>query len=539
MMNQAEGGMKYFGLFFSLFFCFFCMPVGAEEGKAAPVALPDAGQPVSLPPERVSISTGETRRFEVPFVIERYRSSTLHARVAQVEGRAFEMEGVSAGNAVVTVWSQGINKEFQVTVSSSLMPIYRELSRELGDLPEVSVELSDETLTLRGEITRTVRWDYFRRVVKRYEDRCRNYVTFHPGPELFEELEKQLAAAGYPITDKISPQKPGQLKLQVSNGVLTVSGYLLCEDDIAAVKRILASLKWLSPEWNDGAMRVETDLRMADTQLDVGVVFVGVTRTQLERLGNSSADGTVLSWNLIAWFRALAGAAPDELAGASGGKGLYSYLNTDLKGSLIFFGNNGISDFRDAGHVTLTNNSKNFATYENGGTLNVKVYGQDTAELKPIEFGLKLKMRGGLVRADEARLELELEKSLAPIKQDEDYFQRSTKATTEILCPLNQTAVIAGQKDLTYSSSGPGGYAFLRHIPVINWFTSSSEEQQEEMLLLILVSPRIAGSPVALTSLPSDDTREVEESISRVVEEKSEKAREQESRGWFEKMFTW
>ena len=285
--------------------------------------------------------------------------------------------------------------------------------------------------------------------------------------------------------------------------------------------------------------RAETDLKVADTQLDVGVVFVGITRTQLQRLGNSSADGTVLSWNLIAWFRAIAGAAPDELAGTSSGNGLYSYFNTDLKGALVFFGNNGISDFRDAGHVTLTNNSKNFATYENGGTLNVKIEGSDNADLKPIDFGLKLKIRGGLVRANEAKLELELEKSLAPIKQDEDYFQRSTKTTTEILCPLNQTAVIAGQKDLTYSDSGPRGYAFLRHIPVINWFTSSREEQYEEMMILILVSPRIASSQVQMTSIPSDDTREVENNISKSIEEKSEEVHEQESQNWFLKMFTW
>ncbi len=533
--------MKCFCLLLSLFFCFCCALPGAE-GTASPEkaeVLPDSGHLISLPPERVSISTGETRRFEVPFVIERYRSNTLNARITQVEGRAFEVEGVSAGNATITVWAQGISKEYQVTVSSSLMPIYRELSRELGDLPEVSVELSDDVLTLRGEITRILRWDYFRRVVRRYEDRCRNYVTFHPGPELFEELRKQFAAAGYIVAETVSPQNPGQLKLQVSNGVLMVSGYLLSESDIVSVQRILASQKWLSPEWNGQTMRAETDLKIADIQLDVGVVFVGVTRTQLERLGNSSADGTILSWNLIAWFRALAGAAPDELAGTSGGKGLYSYLNTDLKGSLVFFGNNGVSDFRDAGHVTLTSNSKNFATYENGGTLNVKVYGQDTAELKPIEFGLKLKIRGGLVGRDEAKLELELEKSLAPIKQDEDYFQRSTKTATEIRCPLNQTAVIAGQKDLTYSDSGPGGYAFLRHIPVINWFTSSEEEQQEEMLLLILVSPKIAESNVQMTSIPSDDTKAVEEVITRSVNEKSERAREQESLNWFEKMFTW
>ena len=154
--------------------------------------------------------------------------------------------------------------------------------------------------------------------MKRYEDRCRNYVTFRPGPALFTELKKQMENAGFQVGDSVSPDAPGSVKFQVSNGTLTVSGWVLCENDIATVKRILASQVWLSPEWNGNSMRAVTDLTVADTQLDVGIVFVGVTRTQLERLGNSSADGTVLSWNLIAWFRALAGGAPDSLAGTSG-----------------------------------------------------------------------------------------------------------------------------------------------------------------------------------------------------------------------------
>lgn len=512
----------------------------AAAPAAVPASLPGIqGALISLPPESVSVSTGESRKFEVPFLVEQCKSSAACAKITRQEGRSFEIEGVSAGTAVVTVSGPGISKEFRVTVSSSIMPIYRELSRELGDLPEVGVELADNVLTLRGEITRTGHWEYFRRVVKRYEARCRNYVTFQPGPALFSELKQLFEASGYKVADSISPKAPGQLKFQVSNGVLTVSGYLLCENDVASVKRILAAQKWLSPEWNGNAMRAETDLQIADTQLDIGIVFVGVTRTQLERLGNSSADGTVLSWNLIAWFRALAGDAPDELAGSSDGRGLYSHFNTNLKGSLVFFGNNGISDFRDAGHITLTNNGREFASYENGGTLNVKIYSQDTAELKPIDFGLKIKARGGLVRADEVRLELDLEKSLAPIKQDEDYFQRSTKTRVEIRCPLNKTAVIAGQRELTYSESGPSGYAFLRHIPVVSWFTSSEEEQGEEMQFLILVYPQIAGRKVEMSSIPSAETAALEENVSRSVVEKNRKVRAREELSWFEKMFIW
>ena len=53
------------------------------------------------------------------------------------------------------------------------------------------------------------------------------------------------------------------------------------------------------------------------------------------------------------------------------------------------------------------------------------------ADLKEINFGLTIKVSGGLVTSDKVRLILEVEKSLAPIKQDDDYLQRKTKSKTE------------------------------------------------------------------------------------------------------------
>lgn len=520
--------MKRF--FLSLFFA-------AGVLAAADAAPSPDGGIVSLPPESLSVATGEVRRIEMPFPVTQYKSSTENVRIANASGRSFDMEGVTAGNAVVTVSMPGMNKEFRVTVSSSVMPLYRELCRELSDLPEIGVELSDNVLALRGEITKPGHWEYFRRVMRRYENDCRNYVVFRAGPVLFAELTKELESAGYKVVDAVSPEQPGQLRLQAGNGVLTVSGYLLCDEDVASVKRILASQNWLRPEWNGNSLRVETDLNVADTQLDVGVVFIGVTRTQLEYLGNSSADGTVLSWNLIAWFRALSGAFPEGVSGNSG-TGVYSNFNTNLKGTLVFLGNNGIADFRDAGHLTLTSNAAEAASYENGGTLSIKVVNKDVAEIKEIDYGLKLKVRGGLVRADMVRLELELEKSLAPVKQDDDYLQRKTKTKSVILCPLDKTAVIAGQKESAYSASN-SGYAFLRHVPVINWFMAGQEDVGEEFQILILVCPQIAARKADMTEKPSAQTANLEKTVSESVRAKDKKVHDREKRNWFLKMFTW
>ena len=107
------------------------------------------------------------------------------------------------------------------------------------------------------------------------------------------------------------------------------------------------------------------------------------------------------------------------------------------------------------------------------------------------------------------------------------------------MCPLNKTAVIAGQKESTYSSSGPGGYAFLRHVPVVNWFLSSREDLGEELQLLILVCPQIANRRVQMTAVPSGETANVENAVSKSVNEKSEKIHRQETLNWFQKMFTW
>ena len=120
--------MKRF--FLSLFFA-------AGVLAAADAAPSPDGGIVSLPPESLSVATGEVRRIEMPFPVTQYKSSTENVRIANASGRSFDIEGVTAGNAVVTVSMPGMNKEFRVTVSSSVMPLYRELCRELSDLPEL------------------------------------------------------------------------------------------------------------------------------------------------------------------------------------------------------------------------------------------------------------------------------------------------------------------------------------------------------------------------------------------------------------------
>ena len=137
------------------------------------------------------------------------------------------------------------------------------------------------------------------------------------------------------------------------------------------------------------------------------------------------------------------------------------------------------------------------------------------------------------------KLDLDLERSLPPVRDDKDYVQRKSKTKTSLVCPLGKTAVIAGQKELTFANNGPSGYAFLRHVPIVNWFTSFEEDSGEQVQMLILVSPELMKPNVQLARHPSEETAGVETSVSDDVSKAEQKVLERESIPWYKRMFTW
>ena len=489
--------------------------------------------------EQVSITVGEKRVLNMPFSIESCKSDSSNVKIERITGSTFEISGASPGQAVVIVHAGGIEKEYRVTVYNSTLQTYQELSRLLEELPEITLHMYDGGLVLRGIVTQPVHWDYFRRIMQSYENRCDNYVSFIPDTKLISDLKKQLADAGFPVEDKSGAEYPGKLSMNLTGTVLTVRGHLYSEEGVQTVQSILSAQRWLNPEWNANNVTLQTDLRIAPAQIDLGVVFVGVKRTQLERLGNSSADGTVLTWDVVNWFKALYGGAMDAIdSRGSQHAGTSVTLNTNLKGSLLFFGQNGVSDFRDAGHITLTSNGGE-SSFENGGTRQVKVYGENSADLKEIEFGLKYKAQAFLQEDNTVKLDLDLERSLPPVRDDQDYVQSKSKTKTSLICPLGKTAIIAGQKELTFTHTGPGGYAFLRHIPIINWFASSSEEKGEENQILILVSPELMQQNTDISARPSEENASLEQEVSERVNEENQKVLDNEQKSWVQRMFTW
>ena len=481
----------------------------AQSGEAPS----QAGSQAALPTESVTISQDEVRTLEVPFEIIGYESSSKSVKILRSKGRRLEIKGVEPGYADISLNSNSMSKTFKVHVTNSLASLYRDLCKDISDFSEVTAEMSHNAITLRGEISKYSRYLAFMNILDKYRDSYRNYVAYKPGPEMFDSLRRQLVDAGFKVENDI-PKKAGTVGMKISSGILTFYGRMLCDNDIEEIKKIVSSQKWLSAGPNP--TEVVYNLEVDDTQLDVNVVIVGVTRSQLARMGNSGANGTVLSVDLQSWFRYLAGELPPGLgsdAPQKSGFGGLAYMNTGIQGAIQFFG-------------------------ENGGTLNVEIHGRDVADLKEINFGLTIKVSGGLVKADKVRLILEVEKSLAPIKQDDDYLQRKTRSKSEIVCNLGQTAVISGQREITRTKSD-SGYAFLRHVPVLSSLFGYEEENVEELQLLILVSPQIAGNAVEMLSKPSAETSGVEGDVSKGIAPDADELRENSNKSRAEKMFTW
>ena len=154
-----------------------------------------------------------------------------------------------------------------------------------------------------------------------------------------------------------------------------------------------------------------------------------------------------------------------------------------------------------------------------GGTLKVRVATRDATSLEDVDYGLIMKIKGGLLDAKTASVDVNLELSY-PVPVGTDYDLKRNRIETTINCPLGQTMVLAGMKSLIEQSSNEG-VPFLRSVPAISWFFSEKNRLKEDSKVLILLSPQLAGAPT--------EARPVSEQTAPTLEE-SDKPTEQRER---------
>ena len=177
--------------------------------------------------------------------------------------------------------------------------------------------------------------------------------------------------------------------------------------------------------------------------------------------------------------------------------------------TVSYFSRRGISRTYKAGSVSFTNGI-NEGYLKVGGTQYVKVRGRDDGDLKEINYGFIVTVKGEIINRRQIRLNINLEYS----HMTDELNKEESSIRTERIVEFDKTAIIGGFKDITRSISNDG-MPVLRNTPVVQWFVSQRNDSELTSDLLILVSPRVSSDTeveIPVNRNPENTVRESQQS---------------------------
>ena len=488
----------------------------ALSAAAALLAGLDAAVAADATP--VTVSVGKMELLNLPFPVQGFRMAD--ASVAKVETlgpQQLRVMGLKAGTTDLQVTGEGsVSALFAVTVLENINAVLSAVKRDLDSVPEVDVTINLGRVVLKGEVSSIEHWKYLLKVVELYKESVANLVTFQPTPEVMLSLKAAFEKAGLKVMDADAPSEkaaPGAISLKFSGNNIFVSGQVYSQKDKDRIIQIIEAQNWLTlakkqeskegvaaKTSDDPRVKAILDLEVVPTMLEMDVMFVGVTDSEEKQIGvNLAKAGLLVLDSTSAGFQ---GNLDNK---SSGWAGSYS-INSGLQGALKFFAGSGPGRFQTAGHMTFKNDSPEWRIYHSGGTLKIKVATRDATSLEDIDYGLIMKIKGGLLDAKTAAVDVNLELSY-PVPVGDDYDLKRNRIETTLNCPIGQTMVLAGMKSLIEQSSTEG-VPFLRSVPAISWFFSEKNNLKQDSKVLILLSPQIAGAttespPVSIQTAPT------------------------------------
>jgi len=480
--------------------------------------------------EQVTVSIGKMELLNVPFPVLGFRVADQSiARVETVAAQQLRVVGLKAGTTDLQVTGEGnVSALFTVTVAENINAVLAAVKRDLDAVPEVDVSISLGRVVLKGEVSNIDNWKYLQRVVELYKGSIANLTTFRPAPEAMLALKAALEKAGLQVQEQESAKpEPGMVSLRFSGNNVFVNGSLYSQNDKERIVQIVRAQDWLTlpkpaaegvaetAAVEDPRVKAILNLEVVPLMLEMDACFVGVTDAEERQIGvNLAKAGLVVLDSTSAGFQGNLGTR------SSGWAGTYS-INSGLEGALKFFAGSGPGRFQTAGHMTFKNDSPEWRTYHSGGTMKVRVATRDATSLEDINYGLIMRIKGGLLDAKTATVDVDLELSY-PVPVGTDWDLKRNRIETTLNCPLGHTMVLGGMKSLIEQSSNEG-VPFLRSVPAISWFFSEKNRVKEDSKVLILLSPRIAGATIETAPVREQTAPTLQESERPVEEREREK----------------
>lgn len=480
--------------------------------------------------EKINVPLGGMTVAEVSFKIESFR--TADAKIVKAEPIAdtqIRFMGLAVGKTDVQVVGDGTSKVFTVNVQDNIREIFNAIRKDLDALPELDISINRDKIVLKGEVSSIRNWELLHKVLLNYPGVVMNLASFAPAPEVMLNLHKALEKAGFKVGQNAATANPGEIVIELAGNTLIVSGSVYSPDDVTQVKQIFATQSWLESDpaakGNDKVKLVEK-IQIVPTLLEVGVVFMGISRRDSEAIGANLMKNGIQVGNAFNF--------DTNFHGNNQAYALDASLNTVLNLSA----DTGVNRFRNAGHLTfMSNESPTFKRLHSGGTLKVRVYGGSggTGTLNDVPYGFIMGVKGGLTGAENVKLDLELEMSTPKLMENNDYDLKITKVVTTVSAKLGQTLVIGGLKDMVQTTTDNSGIPFLRKVPVLNWFVAESADELTDRQVLILIYPQIAGKGPELKMPPSTETADT---VDKVEEDNKTRVREEDGKkSWWQRIF--
>lgn len=481
--------------------------------------------------EKISMIVGSTKSIRVPFVIESYKLMPSRTDIVKVEVLESHIRIMAAavGDVNLLVSGGGMQNNYSISVKSNIAKTLRMLRNDLDALTELDISTNEDQIVIKGTVTNPEHWALLMKVLPNYSGKCTNFATFKPSAETILKLKKMLSEAGFSFAANGAKPEVGQLAMNVSSDAVVITGELYSQQDVERINQILATQTWLviggQTDHSRGQIQGIVNLTVVETILQVDIVYVGVSESDLRSTGSRDLPFANLNlsnlWDMVA------------------GRGSRSaIISGTIDATIRFLADNGISRTYNAGHVSFANNDPQGGTLHTGGTVYVKVNGVENGSLQNIQYGLKIKVTGGLVSPTRVKLTLDLTNSTLLTANEDAYNLEEDTTKQTIFCDLDKTLVVAGSQKIA-QSTGRSGLPVLRNTPVLKWFVSEDKSNKSDMRLLILACPRIAKYnsdtqieiPIEQTTAPT--YREAKQDVKELENEKKKKEGKSGIRGWF------
>ena len=449
---------------------------------------PSASQPVNT---QLSVVEGESTTIAVPFEVQSYAAS--NKEVIGVEFSApstLRVSGLKRGRCSLAVTGEGgMQIGYEITVAGNLACVLDAILLDLDTLPEVRAEIRGESIRLDGEITSIAKWEYYRKVMASYAKQAKDFVKFSPGPELMTQLRALFGEAGFQVVTNRFEGVPSKWPYDKVSAVLnpgvrtiTLRAAFVAKSRLAQARRLAASMPYLMASGkphDEHSFTLIDEMCAAEPAIRLSVCYLAISEGEVSSLGS---ENTLEISGVFHYLADIARKRYTDKHTAS--------FDAGLEPIARFSAANNIGRVSDRGYVVFDNWDEKGGEFKSGGSRYVKVASGLAADLKEIQYGFDVKVHGGLVSSDKAKLTMDISISKPEVDESGDVDKKEEFSKQTLTCPLGKTLAIGGFGEIIDEAT-LDGVPYVRNWPFLSWFVAKDNDSMQRRRLVILISPEI------------------------------------------------